>query len=220
MSEFEPLTLYDLEKAGLAFEHRNDEAGYSKLVFAHFNDGPRDLAAAAVTFLDKWGAFHYSQRKLRIAALSSYLPDWFETTQETLKSIRISVIQAMTPDENASVYSLANSLYRGGVKPTEYGKLLHFVAPFGVALWDDKWVRTNYELAEGPREFMFYQRALQALIAELTRVEGERSIETLLANHHQQTGCEGGLPKLFDEAVYDDISRTKIARWISNHNPL
>jgi hypothetical protein len=52
-------------------------------------------------------------------------------------------------DDERAIFEMSTSLYYGsGLKATEYGKLLHFISPLGIAMWDTKWVRGEYQLEE------------------------------------------------------------------------
>ncbi|MCI4347106.1 MAG: VanZ family protein [Thermoplasmata archaeon] len=202
--------------AGVNYGHSiEDNSTYAGLVFGHSANSPAEFAAAGLEFLERWGAFHYSQRTRRVETLSEVLPSWFERNLSLWEPLHKKAILNFTPEDTVSVYRLAQSLYReDGLTSTEFGKLLHFVSPLGIVMWDHKWVRKNYELEEGPREFLFYQQALQGILYELIRREGREMIASLASRHKEVTGCLGGIAKLLDEAVYDNRSRAMIGRWI------
>jgi hypothetical protein len=214
------LTSVMLLKAGVYYHHENEESSYADLVLRHGATSPKKLASAAVRFAGKWGASHYTQRKKRQRKMAAVLPRWFKENRSIWEPLREKNIIDFEKTDDRAVYLLASSLYQDcDLGSTEYGKLMHFISPIGVVMWDDKWVRKNYGLEEGPREFVFYQRVLRALLEEVGDNEGRRVLNSLQKQHHTQTGCSGGIPKLLDEAVYHRATRNRIKEWINRATP-
>lgn len=220
----------ELDAAGRRF-HRGEggrsarqyRSAIHAIALAHRN--PRKMATLAVELLYSWGGIRkpVSLKRPLVIRLDRWLRQ-YDTEWRTLSRTKLE-------DFARSDLLLITDLAGGLAYPTEYvrhgrrtyelmtatawGKLMHFIMPQTIVLWDEAWVRNAYGLGDDPYSFTCYQAFCHRLLTELERDHPGRVASwvqrhsAMLRSLESADGGEGSdefvesLPKLVDELVYD-----------------
>lgn len=160
----------------------------------------------AIKFLRKWGglrSYRGGGDKFRV-----FLPDWIEDNEWALNRLRGKQLHEFgNGREFMLVVYLAGSLWDKSISATLYGKLLHFLLPDAVLLWDQDVVRDGYDLDGDPYSFASYQYFGHRLLRHLTIHEGEDVLGRIQDEHAKVTGYAEPFTKLLDELAYEEYLR-------------
>ncbi len=175
----------------------------------------KEWAPIAVEYLDLWEAYNYRFKRGGLDRARTCVPQFLERNWSELTRLHRRNLVDYRSDDFGSVTTLMDQLqeeleFRVGRKwyraPIAAGKLLHFLLPFGVVMWDREYVRMKaYRgLKDTTEDFVKYQKFCQELLRLLLEAEGRRGLTELPAKHSRQ--CQltyrEPLPKLLDEMAY------------------
>jgi hypothetical protein len=139
------------------------------------------------------------------AKLKDLLSSWVSDNREALNSLeKKKSMMALDSDDYVRVVSLAGDFWYKGVPPTCYGKVLHFLLPDVILLWDEENVRSKemYNLDGDPYSFAKYQSFGRRLIEHLKVNEGNGVVGMIMRTHVEKIGYTEPLPKIIDELAY------------------
>jgi len=169
-------------------------------------------AGNAACFLEVWGGYRYRKRGLRKAR--RYLPDFLRRNAGSLTRLSSLRLENYGEKDFDVVRELMANLLDGlsftvkGKKvgaPTAAGKLLHYLLPHGVMMWDNEVVRTNaYNIGDSATDYDRYQRFGKRVLLHLAGEGGPKGLRELTVAHSRRcklSYCEP-LPKLLDEMAY------------------
>jgi hypothetical protein len=220
----------DLDAAGRRF-HRGEGPRSARQyrstirAIALAQRSPRKMAVLAVELLYSWGGIRKPvSLKPR---LITRLDRWLRQYQREYRTLSKTHLEDLARSDFLLITDLAGGLAypteyirHGGrnyelMTATAWGKLMHFVMPQTIVLWDDAWVRRAYGLGDDPYSFTCYQAFCQRLLSELERDPPGR-VESWVQRHSAmlrglESTAEGessdefveSRPKLVDELVYD-----------------
>ena len=172
----------------------------------------------SILFLAVWNAWGPNREPGAARALE-FLPKFLSENASTIRSLRGRSLLTLDDRDFANIGHLATQLDSGlsfavvkeGGKtvstrtPTAWGKLLHFLAPESILLWDSEYVRNGpLQLDDGPGDFVCLQRWGKRLLQHLEN-ESRGSVPKMLGNHRMQTKGRYDEPvtKFLDEVMYD-----------------
>jgi hypothetical protein len=172
---------------------------YREYLLGTLQSEPGDRLDAAIDFLGAWKALRF---KGGGAKLRSIYPSWVKTRSASLEALSRRELVKLSPREFYEVFLMAAELRAEGLPPTCCGKLLHFLVPRAVLLWDGAIVRAQYSLDADPAGFLAYQIYGQRLLRYLERSEGSRILGELESAHARVAGCNEPITRLVDELAY------------------
>ena len=161
-------------------------------------------------FLDIWGAYHSRCKKEGLYRAFEFLPTFADAHSATLSELSDKPLIALKERDFKHLQKLATALddglrFDGRRAPTAWGKLLHFLLPQSVVMWDEEYVRTRYELESTPEAFVRYQQFCKRAVQGLLEGSDPRTLEENLELHRRQNELRYREPitKLLDEFAYD-----------------
>jgi hypothetical protein len=195
------------------------EIFYSLLYLEGKDKDPEDRLDRSIIFLLVWNAWDWRTRAPGVDRALEFLPGFLKRNAPAIRSLRKQSLLTLGDADFATIRNLARKLDTGlefvGSKPdgkvgtirapTAWGKLLHFLAPEAILLWDAEVVRNGpLQLGDGPDDFVVLQRWGQRLLLQLDK-EKRGSIPRMLIEHRRQTKGHYYEPitKFLDETMYD-----------------
>jgi len=163
-----------------------------------------------------WGALRGTG--LSLDGLGRVLKKWVRSNRRDLQALRGIPIVALSRAQVAQVGMMYWDLRKKRrLGPTCSAKLLHFLLPESVCLWDTEKVRHGtYWLGDSETDFVKYQEMGQGLARFFVAEEGSAAISLIEKRHfralrqkgwitHFAPGQVEAFPKIFDELVYEGI---------------
>lgn len=169
-------------------------------------------AGNAVCFLEVWGGYRYRRRGLRKARRC--LPDFLRKNAACLSrlaGVRLENFDEQDFEDTRELMEQLQDRLSFSVNgkdvgaPTAAGKLLHYLLPHGVAMWDNDVIRDNaYNIGDQSTDFVNYQRFGKRVLRHLAGKDGTRALAELTAMHSRRCKLSytEPLPKLIDEMAY------------------
>jgi hypothetical protein len=190
-----------LREAGERYgSHLNNvESVYPRLVWEPRRADPENRLESAVEFLGKWRALRFKEggNKLR-----RVYHDWLEDTAPILSQLMRKSLYSLSPRDFHCILYLSAGLRERGIPATTFGKLLHFLLPETVLLWDKEVVRSTYGLNDDPCSFLSYQCFGWRLLHYLARQDGVQALKVLEYEHSQFAGYHEPMTRLIDHLAY------------------
>jgi hypothetical protein len=180
----------------------------------------REDPIAAVEFLDKWGAFFPVVRAKKLVLARQVVPSYVEAHQPELRRLRTKELFELTDLDFSSILNLmADAAKTQRLGSTAAGKLLHYLIPEAVMMWDAYWVQGRYAIGNSPKDFVAYQRFGQRLLQHLVKYEHHSILKELRQRHADETRkmteidspCDVPVTKLLDELAYDGLGNRERA---------
>ena len=190
------------------------EAFYARFYLEGKGKQPPSRVLHAIIFLQAWTAWDYRFREDGPLRALEFLPGFIEENSPTIQHLRDRSLLTLEDDDINAIRDLAVSLESGltfddgrGPRraPTAWGKLLHFLAPESILLWDGETVRKGpLHLNDGPDDFAALQRWGRALSRHLEkdRVGGYAGL-AVAHRLQRKDSYEEPVTKIIDEAMYD-----------------
>ena len=184
------------------------ELPYQQILLHGKNLPPSERVDDCVEWLVRWGGLRGTTKRKARLALKSFVKEF----EDDLVKLRSKSLAELGPSQLHRIGRLAESLSGRGLKPTTYGKALHFFMPDTVLMWDDWYVRSTYRLREDDKEnraettssqFERYQWFGWRLIRLLIESEGDQIVATIHGKHRATARCDEPVTKILDEMVYD-----------------
>lgn len=180
------------------------ELPYRELLLATRDSPPTARLDAGIEWLGKWGAL----RGIKKNKASRILKRFVDVHGRDIERLNRKPLSTLDDNDFQLVGQLAEDLVSRGMRPTAYGKALHFLLPETILMWDDKYVRETYRLWETdsrktPPLFVRYQLFGWRLLKLISDSEGKAVLDTIRAKHRVVAGCNEPITKLIDELVYD-----------------
>jgi hypothetical protein len=178
----------------------NAESIYPRLVWNQRRVDPENRLESALEFLGKWRALRFKGggNKLR----DEYF-DWLNDTKPILTQLMSKSLYSVSPKDFQAILYLSSGLWERGIPPTTFGKLLHFLLPKTVLLWDKAIVRNTYGLDDDPCSFLSYQCFGWRLLRHLSRQRGVQALRILEHDHSEFAGYHEPMTRLIDHLAYD-----------------
>jgi len=195
-------------------ESTTPESFYSTLYLRGKGEEPETRVNSSVLFLALWNAWDYRFQQPGVVRALEYLPGFLRENASNIQSLRNRAILTLEEGDFAVIRDLAAQLDYGLVfndkfgprrAQTAWGKLLHFLVPEAILLWDGEYVRNGpLQLGDGPDDFVALQRWGQRLARQLDETN-RGATERLSTDHRRMTNGHYDEPvtKIFDEAMYD-----------------
>ncbi len=223
-----------LERAGRRF-HR-EEGGASGSTYRaairfieRSHDDPGKVARQSVDLLYTWGGIRKPDSLRR--PMADRFEAWLRLYRPKWTALAAKRIESLSDDDLLLVLDLAGSLaypietFEVGKRhwtlmtPTAWGKLLHFILPNAVILWDEGQVRNSYGLDDDPYSFVCYQAFARALSMKIQHshpgglvswVQRHAAVVRTEEGNPQSANLQDYMepaPKLIDELAYDCRAR-------------
>ncbi len=211
MSDERIFTTDHFRAAGKARGKHGDDY-YRENLVGTLGRPPLERVDDAVQFLRGWGGLRTGRAGLTNARATEIIRAFVESRQQDIDELWRIPLHDLKPDHFTMVRSMYNELGRrqpedAMVFPeTGRGKLLHFLLPRTVLLWDGVMVRAPLLLPireATSEDFERYQRFGWRLASHLISTEGLAAVESVVKDHEPFTDCQEPLPKLIDELFYD-----------------
>jgi hypothetical protein len=203
-----------------------EEPVYRALVINASRHQRLQSAVDAVCFLDVWGGYRFRRRGLSKAR--RYLPGFLRQNAASLARLDRARLENFDESDFEIIRDLMAQLENGLCftvngreigAPTAAGKLLHYLLPHGVMMWDGEVVRTNaYNIGDGAVDFVSYQRFGKRLLLHLAGKDGRRALRELATMHSSRCKLSyyEPLPKLLDEMAYRPSAAKAAARIVGH----
>ncbi len=195
--------LRDLQEAGERYSWHYED--WLSLVWKTRKYEPSRRLDEAIKFLGKWNALRFKGGGDR---LREVYPKWLKANRAILGKLERRPLYSLNSADFYSILYLTTSMWEKGIPPTTYGKLLHFLLPETVLLWDQKVVRTCYALHDDPCSFLSYQCFGWRLLHHISRMEGVSPLGKLEKSHAKLAGYYEPVTRILDHLAY----RPQIAR--------
>lgn len=195
-----------------------DEPVYQLFVLNPQDLSPGPLAARAVTYLDLWKGYNFRYEKEGLRRAREYLPEFFENSRirRSIRTLRSRHLESLKPSDFSHVHELMSTLLDelafdpGKGRPrqgaaTPAGKLLHFLAPHAVVMWDSDIIRTRaYGIGDSADDYVGYQRFCQRVLWLLSGSGRDNALGDIARRHSVRCHLSyiEPLPKLLDEMAY------------------
>ncbi len=206
----------DLLEAGERYgPHLNKLEGiYPKVVWATKNVDAQKRLDEAIEFLGKWKALRFRSGGDLVRRV---YPEWVRANGMTLHNLERRPLYALSAQDFYSILYLSATLSERGMPPTTFGKLLHFLLPETVLLWDQAIVRDTYDLEGDPCSFVAYQCFGWRLLRHISLSSGTSAIETLEKKHAQFATYYEPATRLLDHLAYDRTLSKKAVATLGGH---
>jgi hypothetical protein len=191
--------------AGRAYHSREEEQGdsvYMESVVSTRDWSPARRVDHAVSFLRSWNALR--SRGLTDTRAKRLIRGFIKDNRDDILSTRATQLARLKQTDIDKIGAMFDDARARGLGPTAVGKLLHFLMPDTVLLWDQKTIRSVLWLGPESKEFLRYQLFGKRLLAHLEGVGGPRSLQRMRARHRVAAGGDEPLTKLVDELFYDE----------------
>ena len=194
-------TTADLMAAGESYHHSPDpvEHYYPELVLAPSGKRIEEKIDSAVRFLGPWKALRFRGGATKLKA--EYHP-WCRDYGWIIEGLHGKRLQGLQPNDFGLIAWAAAGLRERGIPSTATGKLLHFLVPDSILLWDRDVIRDGYHLKDDPFSFVSYQCFGWRLLRSLRRSEGSEAFRNLEEKHAGAVGYREPLTKILDELAY------------------
>lgn len=163
--------------------------------------------------LSSWKALRWKGARSHVAAI---LPEWISANRRTLEHLERQTIGRLRDEDFNAILLLAGTLKEQGLKPTCYGKLLHFLLPGAILLWDQAEIRNGYEIDSDPYEFVRYQ-GFGKRLALLVGADGRKGEALLISQHEERTGHREPFTKILDDFGYLRSARQEAIRALGGY---
>jgi hypothetical protein len=191
----------DLLEAGEKYgPHLNKLEGiYPKLVWATRSVDPERRLDNAIEFLGKWRALRFRGGGDLVRRV---YPEWVKANEMTLRKLEHRPLYALSSQDFYAIFYLAATLSERHLPPTTFGKLLHFLLPETVLLWDQEIVRDAYDLEGDPCSFVSYQCFGWRLLRHISRSAGISDLQMLEEKHAQFATYYEPATRILDHLAY------------------
>lgn len=190
---------------------------------------PEKWANEAIAFLEAWGAYHPPIKDFGLKRARDFLPRFLKSHRDSLKCLDGKYLQTFAPTDFELVHAMSADLLEGlsfthkgrhhGAQ-TATGKLLHFLLPHGVMMWDDRVVRQEaYDgLGSTATDFVNYQMFGKRVLLRLLEDSSTGELSGLSLRHSKDCGLNyvEPLPKLLDEMAYDRVEAQAASRAVGS----
>jgi hypothetical protein len=165
----------------------------------------------AVEYLELWDAYNFRYAARGLSRARRFLRVFLYVNGRDLRRLAGNRLEDMSESDFDLVRNLMEQVVEGlrfGTDrrraPTAAGKLLHYLLPDGVIMWDREKVQDRaYQIGDTVEDFMRYQKFGRNLLRYLADVAG-CNLTKLSAAHSNQCGLSyrEPLPKMLDEMAY------------------
>ncbi len=201
-------TTEHLRSAGKAYGQHGDTFYRENLVGTQ-GLPPLERIEPMVQFLRGWGGLRTGQAGLTNERAAVIIKGFVEAHLQEINDLSKIPLYELKSEHFTRVRNLYTELGRRQppdsltFPETGRGKLLHFLMPNTVLLWDGEMVRAPLLLEPTAEDFERYQRFGWRLVNHLISTEGLAAVESVVREHEALTDCKEPLPKLIDELFYD-----------------
>ena len=162
-----------------------------------------------------WRAFRFPGG---VNSFGQIYPGWLAENKEILARLKGRSLYSLSAENGLySVLCLGTNAWEAGMRPTTFGKLLHFLLPETVLLWDQKVVRDQYELDGDPCSFLAYQCFGLKLLRHISRKDGVNSLRALEETHAKSIGYFEPLTRILDHLAYDEPMADRAVSVLGGH---
>jgi hypothetical protein len=208
MSDERIFTTDHFRAAGKARGQHTDDF-YRENLVGTLNRPPIERVDDAVEFLRGWGGLRTRRGGLTNERASEIIRDFIGRRQQEIIELGKVPLYELKPPHLTVIKTMYRDLSQKESKDalvipgTGRGKLLHFLLPNTVLLWDDVMIRAPLLIDDTTEDFERYQRFGWRLVNHLISTEGLAAVESIVRDHESLTDCKEPLPKLIDELFYD-----------------
>ena len=153
----------------------------------------------ALEFLRRWQGVRFQGGAER---LRQTYPAWVNGYDTVLRQLTGKPLIDLSEEDLYQVLRLTTALWERGIPPTTFGKLLHFMLPETVLMWDKAVVRTVYRLDEDPCSFLAYQCFGRRLLRHITSRVGKPVLLGLENDHAKVAGYYEPTTRIIDHLAY------------------